>query len=241
MGNPALRLPAEAALVLPRKYGYRVIGETKKSEWVKLYGLDHLHELSKHAKNFIVVSDVGEIVDYERDFPGSIKNIIVLCDGGRKLSDDTTHRFRDFLEDRLSNKNAPHIIMPLIMANTSGLLPATMKHDVEVYEDLPENLTPEFWTKHLADHLTFRGNHNLYVTALSDLKLVYNLTTQEQVLASPVELGRWFIKMELTGILQDKVEIVNGNRKMNLHFDHHTAGLIMNLETTDINPSVPAM
>jgi len=240
LGQEELRTPAEAALVLPREFGYRKIGESKRCVWVRCYGLHNLHPLAKQADNFIVTTSLDEVIDYDREHPHSLKCIIFLSDNEERLPHQTIARFNQYVAEKIANSALPYLFFP---AGIAEQLQLREKSGVESYlvelPDLPEEIPSRFWERHLTPLLSSPDTSPLYVVGLNEIKMLYNLSKKEQELGLKNAPGKKVYELDLSGSLKRRVEITPQNAlERGIRIAHHCIAMTFNKDISERDPAI---
>lgn len=224
-----MQQPAEAALILPREFGYKKIGESKRCVWIRFYGLQHLHALAKQAKNFIVAASFDDVLNYEDSHLGELKVIIYLSDDGSELSETTIKRIATFLKQRDEIHKCPQLIIPSqIVAHLGKAVNLRITQHLIALPGTPEHVPPEFWNENLNDILDYSFLNNIYIAGMDDLRLFYNLSSCKNPLFMKNELGKWYYLIDPAGNVREKVTINNSDVQHAIHINHHGFVLTFN-------------
>lgn len=226
LGKPELIQPAEVALVLPRSFGYRRIGELKQSVWVRVYGVENLHPLAKQAVNFIVVSEVSEILDYESAHPGVLKAIIFMADQKETLDPESAQLLHNYLQDRARSNSLPGLFLPEKIASQLRL-ESIDASSLIVLPDSPDKISADFWQQHLSPILKLSETNSMYVATIDHIRLIYNLSHKEQTLFQQQALNGWYCELDLAGNELRRIKLNKANKRTEIKLPHHAIGLTM--------------
>lgn len=224
LGKRELVQPAEVALMLPRSFGYRRIGELKQSVWVRVYGVENLHPLAKQAGNFIVGSEVSEIIDYESTRPGTLKAIIFMADQMETLDPESVHLLHNYLQDRARIKSIPRLFLPEKIASQIRL-ESIDASSLIVLPDSPDKISADFWQQHLSPILQFSETNSMYVATIDHIHLIYNLSHKEQALFQQQALNGWYCQLDLSGNELQRIKLNKANKRTEIKSPHHAIGL----------------
>lgn len=235
LGEKNLQTPGEAALVLPREYGYRKIGKSKRCVWVKCYGLNNLHTLAKQAENFIVTESLEEVIEYDQKFPHSLRCIIFLSDAEERLSPETIGRFKQYISEKISDSTLPYLIFPTGVAEQLQLSnDSKIKLHLIEFPGEPEEISPEFWERHLSPLLSNPETLPLYRAGLNEIRMVYNLSKKEQKISLQDLAGKKIYALDLSGDPKIKLELTMENTSEgDLRIAHHCIAIAFNKETSE--------
>lgn len=237
LGSSELQIPAESALVLPRDYGYRRIGESRQCVWVYLYGLYLLHVLAKQAQNFIVPTTLSEIADYESRFPDSIQNIIILGDGNVMVSEQEKSAFIRFLDKRISKGNIPRLFIPEKIAEMLKFKgnPELSAHLIALNKP-PEELSENFWTENLKPVTQSPDECLLYVTRLNGIVLNYNLSRRELSVVFNSKQNRTLHQVDVSGNIIQSINMNQINTASVIRMSHHSISFILQNGEVRLDP-----
>lgn len=235
LGQPKLRQAAEFALILPRGFGYRKIGETKKCVWATGYGLNNMHSLAKQANNFIVLASLNEVVEYDAINPDTLKAIIFPGDDEEIISGDSRQNFINYLAEKAKRNRVPELFLPKKIMRQLGLRKEKkiLPH-LRVLSQPPEEIKADFWQKELDSLLQLPRTNSMYLTNLplckrgnKCIRMIYNLRQKEQKLFLNGRSDKWFYLMDLSGNLQKRIKVNKPTEIGSIKLRHHSIGFFV--------------